>query len=209
MKKLLMLGVAVAGGAVGCVQAPLGGLDVFDREADRDRPSRVEVADLFDNRELMVATHGRLDGAVGPATGLAHEAEYLDFYSDPSWTSSNLIVRGDAGSAMGIFSVSGDLGELEVGDTVRSCNDDWENPDSPMNTGEGVSASLVGCANTGAPEDGWSYDQPADCTDVTVTEPEIGAPEETVATVSVLAHWSAETGGGQERTVKATIHLAE
>jgi len=27
--------------------------------------------------------------------------------------------------------------------------------------------------------------------------------------VSVLAHWGADTGGGQERTLKATIHLAE
>ncbi|OGQ18493.1 MAG: hypothetical protein A2138_23115 [Deltaproteobacteria bacterium RBG_16_71_12] len=214
MKKLLLVGVVIAGGAIGCVQGPIDSLDVFQRDdvsdTRRDEPAvRGQVADLFSGSATRFAVGGRLDGAIGPATGLADEAEYLDFYSDATWTASNLIVRGDSGSAMGIFSVSGDILELEVGEPTRSCQSDWEDPESPINTGEGVIASLTGCANTGDPEDGWSYDAPADCTDLEIDEPSAGAPEGTVATMSILSHWSAVSGGGQERTVKATIHLAE
>lgn len=214
MKKLFWVGVVIAGGAVGCVQGPIDSLDVFQRDdvndSTRDEPAvRGQVGDLFSGDAVMFAVGGRLDGAIGPATGLNDEAEYLDFYSDTSWTASNLIVRGDSGSAMGIFSVSGDVGEMEIGETTRSCQDDYSDPDSPINTGEGVMASLTGCANTGSPEDGWSYDAPADCTDLEIDEPSAEAPEGTVATMSILSHWSAATGGGQERTVKATIYLAE
>ncbi|MBI1944230.1 MAG: hypothetical protein HYS27_00970 [Deltaproteobacteria bacterium] len=213
MKKLLLVGVVVAGTTVGCARSPMDQLDVFQRDdsatEDRDEPAvRGRVADLFDGGTRF-AVGGRLDGAIGPATGLADEAEYIDFYSDTAWTASNLTVRGDSGSAMGIFSVSGDIGEVEVGEPTRSCQDDYEDPNSPINTGEGVVASLTGCANTGDPEDGWSYDAPADCTDLEIDEPSPEAPEGTVATMSILAHWSAASGGGQERTVKATIHLAE
>ncbi len=73
----------------------------------------------------------------------------------------------------------------------------------------GSMPAVTGCANTGDPEDGWSYDAPADCTDLEIDEPSAEAPEGTVATMSILSHWSAASGGGQERTVKATIHLAE
>ena len=208
MKKTMWVGVVIAGSAMGCAQGPIDAIEALRGNDRRDSPaSHTRVAELFSQPTNLHPTAGRLDGAVGPATGLAANAEYIDFYSDGTWTNSNLTVRGDNGSAMGILNVSGDIGELEVGEGARSCSDDYQDP--AMNNGDNVIASFVGCANTGSPDDGWSYDAPADCTDLVVTEPTAEAPDGSVATLSVLAHWGADTGGGQERTVKATIHLAE
>ncbi len=208
MKKTMWVGVVIVGSALGCARGPVGGIDTRRDNGQQDGPgAHTRVAELFSQGTGVLPAGGRLEGAIGPATGLAANAEYLDFYSDQTWTNANLTVRGDNGSAMGILNVSGDIGELEVGEGERSCSDDFQDPG--MNNGDNVIASFVGCANTGAPEEGWSYDQPADCTDLVVTEPAADAPDGAVATLSVLAHWSAETGGGQERTVKATINLTE
>lgn len=203
MKKIWMVGLLLAS-AIGCARMP-GDLETLD---DSDNTTRREPRRLFGGDGFVSALGGRLDGSIGPAVGLAGNAEYLEFWDDGMTTAANLTVRGERGSGMGIFYMSGGVQALEVGETVRTCQDDFSDPDSAVNTG-GVSANFTGCANTGEPEDGWSYDQPADCTDVEITEPGPEAPPETVATMNVLAHWGEATGGGQERTVKATIHLTE
>jgi hypothetical protein len=211
MKKSMWIGVVVVGSALGCAQEPLQERRIDDSNdvTDREPVLGQRVGDLFSGDSFVHAVGGRLEGAVGPATGLAHDAQYIDFYLDPMYTSGNITVEGETGSAMGIFSLSGDMNDMEIGEGDRTCMDDYEDPNSDINTGEGVAASFTGCANTGSPEDGWSYDAPADCTDVVVVEPTPEAPEDTVVTLSFLAHWGPESGGGQERTVKATIHLTE
>ena len=204
MKKIVMVGFMVAS-AVGCARMPseLDGIDT-----DRDSSVRREPRQLFSGNGFVSALGGRMDGSIGPAVGLAGNAEYIEFMDDGFSTSAYLTVRGEQGSGMGIIYMAGSVQALEVGEGVRTCQDDYMDPDSAVNTG-GVSASFTGCANTGAPEDGWSYDQPADCTDVEIVEAGEEAPPEVVATMNVLAHWGADTGGGQERTVKATLQLTE
>lgn len=204
MKKIVMVGFLVAS-AVGCARMP-DGIDGIDR--DGDRTTRREPRQLFSGDGVVQALGGRMDGSIGPAVGLSGNAEYIQFFDDGYTTSANLTVRGDRGSGMGIFYMTGTVQALEVGESVRTCQDDYMDPDSAVNTG-GVAANFTGCANTGEPEDGWSYDQPADCTDVEIVEPGEDAPPEVVATLNVLAHWGAETGGGQERTVKTTLQLTE
>lgn len=203
MKKQWMAGLLLIS-AVGCARDP-GDLD---RNRDDGDTVRREPRSLFNGDGFVTALGGRLDGAIGPAVGLNGRAEYLEFWDDGMYTSANLTVRGEQGSGMGIFYMTGTVQALEVGESVRTCQDDFSDPDSGANNGE-IVASFTGCSNTGAPEDGWSYDAPADCTDVEITEPGLEAPPETVATMNVLAHWGEATGGGQERTVKATIHLTE
>ena len=168
-----------------------------------------QLSSLFSDNGPIVALEGRLDGAVGPATGLRGAAETVNFYDDGYFTNIDLTVRGDNGSAMGIFVLSGGLQALEVGEGVRTCQSDYEDPNSDLNNG-GIAASFIGCANDGAPEDGWDYDVPADCTDMNIDVPAADAPEGTVATLAILAHWNGQyEADGQEHTVKATLHLTE
>lgn len=163
---------------------------------------------LFQEGTFIEAIGGRLDGAVGPVTGLNNDAESLSFYDDGFYTQANVIAQNGNGAAMAIVSLNGSVRALNVDGEdgpVRTCQDDFYDPDSEVNNG-GVFASVTGCA--GSSMNSWEYDAPSDCTDVEIGEPGPEAPEGTVATMSVLAHWSGEYGG-VERTVKATIHLTE
>lgn len=205
--------VSMAGAAAlttACGQAPQEPV----QRLDRTQPTEdVQV----DNNEIdtpallgdgfLEALGGRLDGAIGPATGLASNAESVSFYDDGFYTQANVVAQGSGGAGMAIFSLNGSVRALDEGGGVRTCQDDFYDPDSDVNNG-GVFASVTGCANSGDVDDGWGYDMPADCTDVQLEEPLEGAPEDTVATLTVLAHWS-EATNGYERTVKATIHLTE
>lgn len=205
--------VAMAGAAAvttACAQAPQEPIDRLDRA----RPAeQVDIGDDVEEPTRLLgdgfidALGGRLDGSIGPATGLANEAESVTFYDDGFYTQANVIAQGSSGAGMAIFSLNGPVRALDEGGGVRTCQDDFSDPDSEVNNG-GVFASVTGCATSGDVDNGWEYDMPADCTDVTLEEPLEGAPEDAVATLSVLAHWSEEMNG-VERTVKATIHLTE
>ncbi len=212
MKRWGVVGLTVlAAAACGVEPAPIA----RDRAAERERdasPAVVAAGALFGSDGLIEAVGGRLDGSVGPATGLASTAEAVSFFDDGFYTQSNLTVRGNGASAMGIFSINGSVRDLDNGETVRTCQDDWSDPESAVSTG-GISASFTGCANAGSPEDGWSYDAPAACTDVRVEAPTEQAPDDAVATLTVLAHWDAtfDYNGGEipAQTVKATLHLTQ
>jgi hypothetical protein len=197
--------------AAACGQAPVRELDGdVARRVDIDAPSEPDEPasrELFSGNGFINALGGRLEGAVGPATGLANNAETLNFYDDGFYTAADLTVRGEAGSAMGILSLNGSVSSFEAGDGVRTCQDDYNDPQSDLSMG-GAAVFFTGCANDGDPGDGWEYDAPADCTDLEVDEPSDDAPEGTQATVSILAHWRASSYG-PERTVKATLHLTE
>lgn len=205
--------VAMAGAAAlttACAQAPQDPVDRIDRTqpADDQQIDNDEVGTPLLGDGFLEALGGRLDGAIGPATGLASTAESVSFYDDGFYTQANVIAQGSGGAGMAIFSLNGSVRALdEGGGGVRTCQDDFYDADSDVNNG-GVFASVTGCANSGDSDDGWNYDMPADCTDVQIEEPLEGAPEDTVATLTVLAHWS-EATNGSERTVKATIHLTE
>jgi len=200
--------VAVAGTAVlatACAQQ----YEPIDRERTttrvRDNNNTIEEGrGLFSGEGFLSAVGGRMDGAIGNATGLANEAEQIDFYDDGYATNANMIVRGANGDAMGIISVvNGSISNLEEGDEVSTCQGDYNDPNSGVNNGE-ISAFVTGCA--GDMESGWDYDAPADCVTMGLQAPEI---EGAAATVRILAHWDENSYGGLERTVKATLHIAE
>jgi hypothetical protein len=204
--------VAMAGAAAlttACAQAPQEPVERLDRNlpGDEVQLDNDNVDTPLLGEGFIEALGGRLDGAIGPATGLASDASSVTFYDDGFYTQANVIAEGSGGAGMAIFSLNGSVRALDEGGGVRTCQDDFYDPNSDVNNG-GVFASVTGCATSGDMNSGWEYDMPADCTDVSLEEPLEGAPEDAVATLSVLAHWSEETNG-YERTVKATIHLTE
>jgi hypothetical protein len=207
--------VAMAGAAAlttACAQAPQEPVDRLDRTRTSEDVQVNNPGDELDSLTLfgdgfIEAVGARLDGAIGPATGLNSNAESVSFYDDGFYTQANVIAQGSGGAGMAIFSLNGSVRALDEAGGVRTCQNDFYDPNSDVNNG-GVFASVTGCANSGDVDDGWAYDMPADCTDVSIDEPLEGAPEGAIATLSVLAHWS-EATNGYERTVKATIHLTE
>lgn len=211
MKKW-MISMAGAGAlTTACAQAPQEPVERLDRALPSDDVNQVDDNEIETPSLLgdgfIEALGGRLDGAIGPATGLASNAESVSFYDDGFYTQANVIAQGSGGAGMAIFSLNGSVRALDEGGGVRTCQDDFYDPNSDVNNG-GVFASVTGCATSGDMDNGWEYDMPADCTDVQLEEPLEGAPEDAVATLTVLAHWS-EATNGYERTVKATIHLTE
>ena len=205
--------VAVAGTAVlatACAQQyePINReRDVSTRVRDNNE-NQIENGPLFSGEGFLNAVGGRLDGAIGNSTGLASEATSIDFYDDGYATNANIIARGPNGDAMGIISVvNGSIANLEEGDDVSTCQDDYGDPNSGVNNGE-ISAFVTGCAGPSM-DTGWDYDAPADCVNLSVEAAGVDAPAGAVATVRILAHWSENSYGGLERTVKATLHVSE
>ena len=199
--KMLVSVVGLAALATACAQQDLPSRRVDREITPRDTHENViEQRELFTGNGFISALGGRLDGAIGNVDGLNGEGEYVNFYDDGFYTSADVTVRGSNGRGMGILWMNGSVGELQAGDSVEGCSDDWEdNPNGP-------SVGFTGCS--GPDDGGWDYDAPADCTDLEIDEPSPESPEGTVATVQVLAHWR-ESAYGQERTVKATFHLTE
>jgi hypothetical protein len=161
---------------------------------------------FFHDGTVINATGARMDGSVGPAVGLADDAQDFTFFDDGYYTQAETTVQSQSGSAMGIFSLQGSVRNIAPGDTVRTCMDEY----GGITDGDtAIIASFTGCANSGNPGDGWAYDQPADCTDVGIDAPDEDAPDGTIATAHIMAHWPADAYGNSERTVKSTIHLTE
>jgi hypothetical protein len=177
------------------------------RDNNNDNPI-VENRDLFQGGFLS-AVGGRLDGAIGNTLGIEHDAANIDFYDDGYSTSANVLVETPNGDAMLILSVqNGSLSELEDGDEVDTCQDDYNDPNSDVSNG-GMGVYGTGCSGSDIQTTGFDYDAPADCTSISVSAPGEDAPAGTVATVRVLSHWSANSYGGLERTAKGTIFIAE
>jgi hypothetical protein len=208
--------VAVAGTAVlatACAQQyePISrDRDISTRVRDNNDNPVINDEDrqLF-NGGFLSAVGGRLDGAIGNTLGIEHDAANIDFYDDGYSTSANVLVETPNGDAMLILSVSnGSVSDLEEGDEIDTCQDDYNDPESDINNG-GMGVWATGCSGQDIQTTGFDYDAPADCASITVEAPGADAPAEAVATVRVLSHWSANSYGGLERTSKGTIYLTE
>ncbi len=204
MKNLIMI-ASIAALATACAQdAPR---QVAKQRAHNNNTNEIVPArDLFRADSAINAVGGRIQGSIGNQTNLDASADSFSFYDDGMYSYGNVqTTRADGSFGLLILSVSSSNGirALNVGETTTTCGG--------MGAFEGdVAEGEVVVAATGCTE---QYDAPANCTEVSVDEPAVDAPEGSVATVNVLAHWDAGTDYNgnpvDARTAKGQFHLGE
>lgn len=167
---LIACSLMVASLTTGCmVDRPFedgGGGDLFSRSRDGDEAYR----------PIRGAVDGRLHGAIGPVSGLDHDANMLSAYDDGYYLSVETVVELENRAAMTLLSISNGAEVFRPGlDTTFTL----ENYDS-----EGVQVTVLGCVgqDVGIYDE---YDMPADEAHVVVTDG--GEPDE--MDVSLTAVW--------------------
>lgn len=149
----------------------------------------------------MQARAGALYGAVGPVSGLDHEASRLSAWSDGYWSSIEVVVERENDAAMALLNVTGDLRDLADGQLHTFDGSVW---------GQGLYISLLGCS--GPEADYWTYDESADEVTVEVREDAAGSGVYTIqfsASFNTVAYdYQPIDGPNEPTTVTGTVTVA-
>jgi hypothetical protein len=156
--------------------------------------TRPSINDDGSYRPVRGAVDGRLQGDVGPLTGLNHDANLLSAYDDGYYMSVETVVELDDRAVMTLLSVSNGAEIFQPGLNATFSLDNYDN--------DGIQVTVLGCVgqDVGVYDE---YDMPADEATVVVDE---GATPDEMA-VQLTARWydrDPDTGARLESS-----HVAE